>query len=42
MCVQLDLEMMCKRPKKEGRLPNFHEFWNEEVQCTKDPPKKKL
>jgi hypothetical protein len=25
-------KMMCKRPKKEGRRPNFHEFRSEEVQ----------
>jgi hypothetical protein len=22
--------------KKEGRIPNFHEFWSEEVHCKKD------
>jgi hypothetical protein len=26
MCTQLALEVMCKRSKKEGRVPNFHEF----------------
>jgi hypothetical protein len=36
MYAQLDLEVICKRFKKEGRLPNFHEFWNEEVHCIKD------
>jgi hypothetical protein len=36
MCAQLDLEVMCKRSKKEGRLPNFHEFWSEEVHYNKD------
>jgi hypothetical protein len=30
MCVQLGLE---------GRSPNFHEFWSEEVHCIKDLPK---
>jgi hypothetical protein len=35
MCAQLDFEVMCKEPKKEGRLHNFHEFWSEEVQYKK-------
>jgi hypothetical protein len=26
MCAQLDLKVILKRPKKEGILPNFHEF----------------
>jgi hypothetical protein len=41
MCVQLDLEVFFKRPKKEGRPPNLHEFWSEEVCFNKDLPKKK-
>jgi hypothetical protein len=32
---------MYKRPKKEGRPSNFHEFWNEEVHHIKNSPKKK-
>jgi hypothetical protein len=31
MFVQLDSKVMCKKPKKEGRLPNFNELWSEEV-----------
>ena len=27
---------------QDGRLPNFHEFWSEEVQCLTDPYKRKL
>jgi hypothetical protein len=36
MCVQLDLEVICKKPKKEGRLSNFEEFHPQ-----KRPSKKK-
>jgi hypothetical protein len=39
MCVQLDFEVICKRPKKEGRLPNLHEFWNDEVHYKKNSKK---
>jgi hypothetical protein len=31
--------VICKKPKKEGRPPNFHEFWSEEVHCTNGPQK---
>jgi hypothetical protein len=34
--AQLDLEVMWKRSKNKGRLPNFHEFWNEEVYYKND------
>jgi hypothetical protein len=36
MYAQLDLKVMFKRPIKEGRLPNFHEFWSEEFYYKKD------
>jgi hypothetical protein len=41
MCVQLGMKMICIRPKKEGKPSNFLEFWSNEVQCKKDPQKKK-
>jgi hypothetical protein len=40
MCVQLDLEVICKKPKKERRPSSFYKFWIEEVHSTKDPSKK--
>jgi hypothetical protein len=43
MCVQFDLEVMCKRPPKKRRPSNFHQFWSEEeVYGKKHPKKKKL
>jgi hypothetical protein len=36
MCVELDLELMCQRSKKDSRPSNFHEFWIEEVHYIKD------
>jgi hypothetical protein len=42
MCGQFDLEVICKRSKKEGRPPIFHKFWNEDVHSNKDPPKRKV
>jgi hypothetical protein len=42
MCAQLYVELICKRSKKEGRPPNFHEFWSEEAQCIKALHKIKL
>jgi hypothetical protein len=42
MCAHLDLEVICKRLKKEGRIPNFHDFWSEEVHCKKDIQKREL
>jgi hypothetical protein len=34
--------MICKRPKKEGRLSSFCKFWSEEVFSMKDPQKEHL
>jgi hypothetical protein len=42
MYAQLDLEVIHKRPQKEKRPANFHEFQIEEAHCKKDPPKRKL
>jgi hypothetical protein len=42
MCAQLDLEVMCKRPKKKIRPYNFHEFWSKEVHTKEHPKKIKL
>jgi hypothetical protein len=42
MCIQLYLEVICKRPKKEGRSPNFYGFWSKEVHWKKGPQKKKI
>jgi hypothetical protein len=42
MYIQLDLEVVCKRPKKERRPAYFHEFWSEEVYCIKYPQKRKF
>jgi hypothetical protein len=40
MCTQLDLEIMCKGPRK--KIPfDCHEFWSEEVYTKKYPKKKK-
>ena len=36
MCTQLDLEAICKRPKKRISS-NCHEFWSEEVQIKNTP-----
>jgi hypothetical protein len=30
MYAQLDLEVICKKSKIEGRPPNFHEIWSKE------------
>jgi hypothetical protein len=42
MCAQIDLEVMCKRPKKNGIPFNFHEFGVKKIHSKKYPPKKKL
>jgi hypothetical protein len=42
MCIQLNLELIYKRPKKEGGSTNFYGFWSEELHCEKKPPKKNL
>jgi hypothetical protein len=31
MCIQLDLEVMCKKPRKKIRPFNFHSLWSKEV-----------
>jgi hypothetical protein len=36
MCAQVDLDVVGKRFKEEGRPPNFHEFWSGGVHCIKD------
>jgi hypothetical protein len=41
-CIQFDLEVMCTRSKQEKRLPNFHEFWGEEVHYIERASKKKI
>jgi hypothetical protein len=38
MCVQHDLEVMRKIPKKEGKATDFHEFWSGKF-CYKNYPK---
>jgi hypothetical protein len=40
MCAQLDLEVSCKKPKKEKRPSNFYEFHSNEVH-NKNHPKTK-
>jgi hypothetical protein len=42
MCTQLDLKVICKISRNEGRPYNFHEFWCEEIQNKKDPSKKRI
>jgi hypothetical protein len=42
MYAQLDLEVMCKRPKKKKRPSKFHSFWNKEIHTKKHPKKKTL
>jgi hypothetical protein len=37
-----DLEVICKRSKKEGRIFDLYEFWSEEVYCNKTPKQKTL
>jgi hypothetical protein len=32
---------VCKRSIKDGRPPNFQEFWGGEVHCKRKPPKEK-
>ena len=42
MCVQFDLEVMCKIPKNEKRPSNFHIFLSKVVPYRrKGPPKKR-
>jgi hypothetical protein len=42
MYAQLDLEVMCKRPKNKGTPSNFHGLWSEEVHHKENLPKKTL
>jgi hypothetical protein len=42
MCIQLDLEVRCKTPKKKRIPSNFHEFWSKEVHSKEHPKKIKL
>jgi hypothetical protein len=42
MYAQLDLEVIYKRLKKEGRPPSFHEFWSKRVHCKIYPKNKTL
>ena len=38
MCIQLGLEVICKRPKKEEGIPsNFYEFGSEKFHCKNYP-----
>jgi hypothetical protein len=39
--LELDLEVVCKRSIKDGRPPNFQEFWGGDVHCKRKPPKEK-
>jgi hypothetical protein len=41
MYAPIESKVICKRYKNEGRLPNFHEFWSEEVHSKKKPLQKK-
>jgi hypothetical protein len=36
MCIQLDLEVICKRPPKKRMPFNFHEFWSEKLHYEKN------
>jgi hypothetical protein len=42
MRFQLDLELMCTRLQKKGRLPNFFEIWSDEVHYIKNPQKRDI
>jgi cephalosporin-C deacetylase-like acetyl esterase len=42
MYIQLNLEVMGKRPPEKKIPPNFHEFWSKEVHNKKHPAKRKL
>jgi hypothetical protein len=39
ICAQLDLKVVCKRPKKKRRPSNFYEFWSKQVHSKKHPIK---